>query len=110
MLYTTTLYKRLTAVCRILIVRKTNGRCRLRALGVTILPFDRLSCCSRWFGVGSSRDSWDSLDRRQQIMSLEPIDAENALELYQSDKKNELSEASLKSHKYRLGHFVRVVG
>ena len=107
MLYTTTLYKRLTAVCRILIVRKTNGRCRLRALGVTILPFDRLSCCSRWFGVGSSRDSWDSLDRRQQIMSLEPIDAENALELYQSDKKNELSEASLKSHEYRLGHFVR---
>ncbi|APE95717.1 tyrosine-type recombinase/integrase [Halodesulfurarchaeum formicicum] len=40
-------------------------------------------------------------------MSLEPIDAENALELYLADKENELSEASLKGHKYRLGHFVR---
>jgi len=40
-------------------------------------------------------------------MSLEPIDAETALELYLADKGNELSEASLKGHKYRLGHFVR---
>jgi len=40
-------------------------------------------------------------------MSLEPIDAETALELYLADKENELSEASLKGHKYRLGHFVR---
>jgi len=40
-------------------------------------------------------------------MSLEPIDAESALELYLADKENELSEASLKGHKYRLGHFVR---
>lgn len=40
-------------------------------------------------------------------MSLKPIDAETALELYLADKKNELSEASLKGHKYRLGHFVR---
>ena len=34
-------------------------------------------------------------------MSLEPIDAETALELYFADKENELSGASLKSHKYR---------
>ena len=40
-------------------------------------------------------------------MSLEPIDAETALELYLADKENELSESSLKGHKYRLGHFVR---
>ena len=40
-------------------------------------------------------------------MSLEPINAETALELYLADKENELSEASLKGHKYRLGHFVR---
>ena len=40
-------------------------------------------------------------------MSLEPIDPEKALELYLKDKENELSEASLKGHKYRLGHFVR---
>ena len=40
-------------------------------------------------------------------MSLEPIDAETALELYLADRGNELSEASLKGHKYRLGHFVR---
>jgi site-specific recombinase XerD len=40
-------------------------------------------------------------------MSLEPIDAETALELYLADKENELSEASLTGHKYRLGHFVR---
>jgi len=30
-------------------------------------------------------------------MSLEPIDAETALELYLADKENELSEASLKA-------------
>ncbi|GAB7012976.1 hypothetical protein JCM18549_12470 [Halolamina salina] len=40
-------------------------------------------------------------------MSLESIDAETALELYLADKENELSEASLTGHKYRLGHFVR---
>jgi hypothetical protein len=40
-------------------------------------------------------------------MSLEPIDAETALELYLADRGNELSEVSLKGHKYRLGHFVR---
>ena len=40
-------------------------------------------------------------------MSLEPITADRALELYLADKENELTEASLRGHKYRLGHFVR---
>ena len=57
--------------------------------------------------MGSNRDSWGSLDWGRPTMSLEPIDAETALELYLADKENELSEASLKGHKYRLGHFVR---
>ncbi|WP_138006503.1 tyrosine-type recombinase/integrase [Halalkalirubrum salinum] len=40
-------------------------------------------------------------------MSLEPIDPETALELYLADRENELTEATLYSHKSRLGHFVR---
>ncbi|WP_430639363.1 tyrosine-type recombinase/integrase [Haloferax volcanii] len=40
-------------------------------------------------------------------MSLEPIEPETALELYLADKENELAEASLKAHRYRLNHFVR---
>jgi integrase len=40
-------------------------------------------------------------------MSLEPIDPETALELYLADKENELSDASLKGHRYRLGHLKR---
>ncbi|AKH97562.1 XerC/D-like integrase [Halanaeroarchaeum sulfurireducens] len=82
-------------------------RCRPWSHGVTPLPFGDYGRCSRWFGTGSNRDSWGSLDRRRPTMSLEPIDAETALELYLADKDNELSEASLTGHKYRLGHFVR---
>lgn len=74
---------------------------------MTGLHFGDFGRCNRWFGVGSTRDSRDSLDRRRLTISLEPIDAKTALELYLADKKNELSEASLKGHKYRLGHFVR---
>jgi site-specific recombinase XerD len=40
-------------------------------------------------------------------MSLEPIDAETALELYLADRENELADATLYSHESRLGHFVR---
>jgi len=40
-------------------------------------------------------------------MTLEPIDPETALELYLADRENELSEATLYSHRSRLGHFVR---
>jgi hypothetical protein len=40
-------------------------------------------------------------------MSLEPIDPETALELYLADKENDLADASLRAHKYRLQHFVR---
>lgn len=40
-------------------------------------------------------------------MSLEPIEPDTALELYLADKDNELAEASLKAHKYRLDHFIR---
>jgi integrase len=40
-------------------------------------------------------------------MSLEPIEPDTALELYLADKDNELADASLEAHKYRLGHFIR---
>ena len=40
-------------------------------------------------------------------MSLEPIDPETALELYLADRENELAEASLEAHRYRLGHLIR---
>lgn len=40
-------------------------------------------------------------------MSLEPIDPETALELYLADKQNDLAEASLEAHRYRLQHVVR---
>jgi len=40
-------------------------------------------------------------------MSLEPIDPETALELYIADRENELTEATIYSHRSRLGHFVR---
>jgi len=40
-------------------------------------------------------------------MSLEPIDPETALDLYLADKQNELAEASLEAHRYRLQHLVR---
>jgi len=42
-----------------------------------------------------------------QLLSLEPIDPETALELYIADRENELTEATIYSHRSRLGHFVR---
>jgi len=44
---------------------------------------------------------------RLATMSLEPIDPETALELYLADRENELTEATIYSHRSRLGHFVR---
>lgn len=40
-------------------------------------------------------------------MNLEPIDPETALELYLTDRENEVTQATLYSHRSRLGHFVR---
>ncbi|SNR43248.1 tyrosine-type recombinase/integrase [Halorubrum vacuolatum] len=40
-------------------------------------------------------------------MSLEPIDPEHALELYLADRENSVSQATIYSHRSRLGHFVR---
>jgi integrase len=40
-------------------------------------------------------------------MSLEPIQPETAIELYLADRKNELAEASVEAHEYRLNHLVR---
>jgi len=40
-------------------------------------------------------------------MSLEPIDPETAIKLYLTDKENDLAEASLEAHEYRLNHLVR---
>ncbi len=40
-------------------------------------------------------------------MSLEPIDPETALELYMADRENNVTEATIYSHRSRLGHFVR---
>jgi site-specific recombinase XerD len=40
-------------------------------------------------------------------MSLEPIDPETALELYLADRENNVTEATIYSHRSRLGHFVQ---
>ena len=40
-------------------------------------------------------------------MNLEPIDPETALELYLTDRENEVTQATLYSHRSRLGHFIR---
>lgn len=39
--------------------------------------------------------------------NLEPIDPEEALDLYLSEKRTDLADASLKAHEYRLSHFLR---
>ncbi len=39
-------------------------------------------------------------------MSLEPITPERALELYLEHRRNEVAQATLRSHKSRLGHFI----
>ena len=40
-------------------------------------------------------------------MPLEPIDPERALELYLTDREHNVSQATIYSHRSRLGHFVR---
>lgn len=40
-------------------------------------------------------------------MTLEPIEPQNGLELYLPDRSNELSNATIYSHKSRIGHLVR---
>jgi len=40
-------------------------------------------------------------------MSLEPLDPETGLEMYLRDKEAELAASSVKSHRYRLKHFLR---
>lgn len=40
-------------------------------------------------------------------MSLEPITPEEARELYLADRENEVTQATLYSHRSRLGHFLR---
>ncbi len=40
-------------------------------------------------------------------MSLEPIDPERALELYIADRENNVAQATIYSHRSRLGHFIR---
>lgn len=40
-------------------------------------------------------------------MSLEPIDPEHALELYLDDRENNVSQATIYSHRSRLGHFIQ---
>lgn len=40
-------------------------------------------------------------------MELEPIEPQKALELYLTDRETEVTDATLYSHRSRLGHFVR---
>ncbi|MEY7849079.1 tyrosine-type recombinase/integrase [Natrarchaeobius sp. A-rgal3] len=40
-------------------------------------------------------------------MSLEPIEPETALELYLADRENNVTEATIRSHQFRFGHFIR---
>jgi len=47
---------------------------------------------------------------RQQPMSLEPIEPKHALDLYIADRQNSVSQATVYSHRSRLGHFIRWCG
>ena len=40
-------------------------------------------------------------------MSLEPIEPQEALDLYLADRQNNVAQATIYSHRSRLGHFVR---
>lgn len=40
-------------------------------------------------------------------MSLEPIEPDHALELYIADRENSVTQATIYSHRSRLGHFIR---
>ncbi len=40
-------------------------------------------------------------------MSLEPLEPERALELYLTDRESSVTEATINSHRSRLGHFLR---
>lgn len=40
-------------------------------------------------------------------MTLEPIQPQTALDLYLTDRQNNIAEATLRSHRSRLGHFIR---
>lgn len=40
-------------------------------------------------------------------MSLEPIEPDRALELYIADRENSVTQATIYSHRSRLGHFIR---
>jgi len=40
-------------------------------------------------------------------MGLEPIEPDEAVELYLEDRKSELAKATQYAHSSRLGHFVR---
>ena len=40
-------------------------------------------------------------------MNLEPIEPDRALELYLADRENNVTDATIYSHRSRLGHFVR---
>lgn len=41
------------------------------------------------------------------MTGLEPIEPETALEMYLNQRRQEVSDATLKAHRYRLQHFVR---
>jgi len=40
-------------------------------------------------------------------MSLEPIEPQTALDLYLADRENNVTEATIRSHRSRLSHFIR---
>ena len=91
----------------ILTPKISYGRCRPWSRGVITLNFGLFRRCSGWFVIGSNRDSRDSLVQRRPTMSLEPIEPEAALELFLKDKEAELAQTTIKSHDYRLRHFLR---
>lgn len=82
-----------------------SGSCRLKAYKQ---PVETLS-----FGVPNTVISPRSESGLTQhrfttaTMSLEPLDPETGLEMYLRDKEAELAEISVKSHRYRLKHFLR---
>ncbi len=81
------------------------GRCRLKA---NKQPVETLSFGFPNTGISPRSESASTQHRfATATMSLEPLDPETGLEMYLRDKEAELAASSVKSHRYRLKHFLR---
>jgi len=85
-------------------VTQNDGRCRLKA---NKPPVETLSLGFPNAGISPRTESASTQHRfATATMCLEPLDLETGLEMYLRDKGAELAASSVKSHRYRLKHFL----